>query len=223
MARRHPLLRVSLVALSCLSPIAFFASRAAAEGHAVPAEVVAPVRLDEVPIPYPGGAEGDNEVVLELEIEKDGTVGNVVVIDGSHPFSEAARVAARTFRFSPALRNGLAIRARIRAKIAFHHPDPPPVAVPDESTSNAVAQAAPLVAPPPAPQAIEVSAVGETREELGSTHIPRSETRLVPGAFADPFRVIEVLPGVAPVVSGVPYFTIRGSPPGDVGYYIDGI
>ena len=65
--------------------------------------------------------------------------------------------------------------------------------------------------------------LGEGREELGSIHIPRNETRLVPGAFADPFRVVEVMPGVAPILSGIPYFTVRGAPPGDVGYAIDGV
>jgi hypothetical protein len=70
---------------------------------------------------------------------------------------------------------------------------------------------------------VEVRVLGEGREELGSIHIPRHETRLVPGAFADPFRVVEVFPGVAPIVSALPYFTVRGAPPGDVGYSIDGI
>ncbi len=65
--------------------------------------------------------------------------------------------------------------------------------------------------------------LGEERQELGSLHIPTSETRLIPGAFADPFRVVEVLPGVAPVLSGIPYFYVRGAPPGDVGYRIDNI
>jgi hypothetical protein len=70
---------------------------------------------------------------------------------------------------------------------------------------------------------VTVSVVGEAPEEPGSTHIPRSETRFVPGAFADPFRIVEVLPGVATILSGIPYFTVRGAPPGDVGYYVDGI
>ena len=45
----------------------------------------------------------------------------------------------------------------------------------------------------------------------------------MPGAFGDPFRAIEALPGVTPLVSGLPYFYIRGAPPNDNGYYIDGI
>jgi hypothetical protein len=45
----------------------------------------------------------------------------------------------------------------------------------------------------------------------------------MPGAFGDPFRAIEALPGVFPLVSGLPYFYIRGAPPNDNNYTVDGI
>src|SRR5262249_27057749 len=41
--------------------------------------------------------------------------------------------------------------------------------------------------------------------------------------FGDPFRAIDALPGVTPLASGIPFFYVRGSPPGNVGYFIDGI
>jgi hypothetical protein len=47
--------------------------------------------------------------------------------------------------------------------------------------------------------------------------------RLLPGAFGDPFRAVEALPGVTPLASGVPFFYVRGAPPGNVGYLLDGI
>jgi hypothetical protein len=31
------------------------------------------------------------------------------------------------------------------------------------------------------------------------------------------------MPGVTPIVSGVPYFYVRGAPPGNVGYFLDGV
>ena len=37
--------------------------------------------------------------------------------------------------------------------------------------------------------------------------------RDVPGAFGDPFRVVDTLPGVVPVLSGLPYVYVRGAPP----------
>lgn len=51
----------------------------------------------------------------------------------------------------------------------------------------------------------------------------REEVRRIPGAFGDPFRAVETLPGVTPVASGLPYFYIRGAPPGNAGYFVDGV
>ncbi len=51
----------------------------------------------------------------------------------------------------------------------------------------------------------------------------RAEVRQLPGAFGDPFRAIESLPGVTPIVSGLPFFYVRGAPPGNVGYFLDGV
>ena len=51
----------------------------------------------------------------------------------------------------------------------------------------------------------------------------RAEVRQLPGTFGDPFRAIEVLPGVTPIPPGIPYFYVRGAPPGNVGYFLDGV
>src|SRR5437868_12442347 len=48
-------------------------------------------------------------------------------------------------------------------------------------------------------------------------------SRQLPGALGDPFRAIEISTGVTPIVSGLPYFYVRGAPPGNVGYYFDGV
>ena len=47
--------------------------------------------------------------------------------------------------------------------------------------------------------------------------------RQLPGAFGDPFRAVEALPGVTPIITGLPYFFVRGAPPGNVGYFLDGV
>jgi hypothetical protein len=47
--------------------------------------------------------------------------------------------------------------------------------------------------------------------------------RNLAGSFDDPLRSVEVMPGVSPIASGLPLFFVRGAPPGNVGYYIDGI
>jgi hypothetical protein len=183
-------------------------------------ELVPPMQLDAEQPAYPDGAHGDAVVTLELEIAKDGSIAEVKVTSGEAPFAAAAREAAWRWWFAPATRGGIPIRARIVAKVRFV--EPVKVVAPP-STSAAASTSAGLPPPLPPVGAVEIRVVGEEREEVGSTHIPRNETRLVPGAFADPFRVVEVMPGVAPVLSGLPYFFVRGSPPGDVGYFIDNI
>jgi hypothetical protein len=47
--------------------------------------------------------------------------------------------------------------------------------------------------------------------------------RETPGAFGDPFRAIEALPGVVPVISGLPYVFVRGAPPAATVYYFDDV
>ena len=78
---------------------------------------------------------------------------------------------------------------------------------------------------PPAARAPEVEEVTVSGSRPTSSpmerRLGRSEVRLVPGAFGDAYRAIEVMPGVVPTVSGLPYYYIRGAPPSAVGYFID--
>jgi hypothetical protein len=69
----------------------------------------------------------------------------------------------------------------------------------------------------------EVVIGGARRPDASPTehHMKRDEVRLVPGAFGDPYRAIEILPGVVPTVSGLPYYYVRGAPPSAVGYFVD--
>src|SRR5262245_49222745 len=77
-------------------------------------------------------------------------------------------------------------------------------------------------AEPPEQPPTEVVVRGE-RRATDTTSYSREDVREMPGAFGDPFRAIEASPGVTPVISGFPYFFVRGAPPGNVGYFIDGI
>jgi hypothetical protein len=71
-------------------------------------------------------------------------------------------------------------------------------------------------------EVIEVVVEGKNTEPA-KVVLDDDETRNLPGALGDPFRAIEILPGVTPTVSGLPFFFVRGSPPGNVGYYLDGV
>src|SRR5688572_4455728 len=65
--------------------------------------------------------------------------------------------------------------------------------------------------------------VAPHEREAPKTSLDGREARQMPGAFGDAFRAIEALPGVTPIASGVPYFFVRGAPPGNTGYFIDGV
>lgn len=61
------------------------------------------------------------------------------------------------------------------------------------------------------------------RREVGATTLTRDELRELPGAFGDPGRAIEALPGVIPVGTAVPFSFVRGATPSDTAYFLDGM
>lgn len=91
----------------------------------------------------------------------------------------------------------------------------------------APADAPPKTAPPkpdPDEDIDEVLVVATRRPpERLSFRINREEIRILPGAFGDAFRAVGTLPGITPVISGAPFYYVRGSPPGNIGYRYDGI
>ena len=192
------------------------------------AVLVAPKLTSDADVPYPAGAKGDAVVVLVLVIEKDGSVGSAKAEEGEAPFVEAAVSAALTWKFEPATRDGAPIVATIRFKVTFTEPvvvappPPDPVAVPDATPT-------PKPLPPLVPKKkaeiapiVDLTVEGE-KLPPAATSFTRAEVRELPGAFGDPFRAIEAMPGVTPIVSGIPFFYVRGAPPGNVGYFLDGI
>jgi hypothetical protein len=70
------------------------------------------------------------------------------------------------------------------------------------------------------PLVVEVR--GEPRG-VGTPALSRAQARELPGAFGDPLRAVDALPGVVPTISGLPIFFIRGAPPASVGYVVDGV
>ncbi|HEX3696323.1 MAG TPA: TonB-dependent receptor [Polyangia bacterium] len=217
--------------------------------------LIPPAPTGSTDVPYPSNASGDAVVLIELVVEKDGTVSGAQVLEGAEPFAEQARGAVLTWRFAPARRGDSPVAARIRARVEFHQdkasdasaPDgaPPPMpdaapgtpepsaAAPSRSPSPAGPPSTPVASQLATPKALaQTAAVPETpldvtvrgtRHEIGQTTLSAADVREMPGAFGDPFRAIEALPGVIPLVSGLPYFYIRGAPPNDTGYFIDGV
>jgi TonB family protein len=188
----------------------------------VPPRPITPLHAD-----YPDGAAGDGRVLLVITVNADGTVRSARVAEGASPFGEAAIAASSAWRFTPATRDGAPIAAAIRAEIAFTAPapiaaEPAPAPVIAAPITSAPAAAKLPPPPPPPPKPIEITVLGEIPPP-GATTMSRAEVRLLPGAFGDPFRAVEMLPGVTPLASGLPFFYVRGAPPGNVGYFLDGI
>jgi hypothetical protein len=69
----------------------------------------------------------------------------------------------------------------------------------------------------------EVRVTGNRSEPRSSvdSRMTRSEIRTMPGALGDPFRAIDALPTITPLLSGFPYYIVRGASPATVGYYVD--
>lgn len=87
-----------------------------------PLEVM-PEPIQQVPPTYPpilreAGIEG--QVLLDLIVESDGSVGEIRVANSDHhEFEPAAITAVRQWRFKPATRNGEPMRATMRLPVVF--------------------------------------------------------------------------------------------------------
>lgn len=217
----------SLTIAALLAVVAFAPSAGAQPAPPAPPAppgAPSPRAIDPRPISsqdvdYPAGGQGDATVLLWITVGKDGSVRSVDVKEGDEPFASAAKKAAQGWLYVPATRDGAPFAAKIGVAVLFAAPAPPP---PEPLPAEAHAENA---APAPKPKArapIEVVIRAEKPPPSVST-LTRAEVRQIPGTFGDPFRAIEILPGVTPIVSGLPYFYVRGAPPGNVGYFLDGV
>ncbi len=180
-------------------------------------------------------------VPRDVDIPEGGRVEVVVAIDAAglaHVEQCAASPALCALvsdaiaaaKFQPGTRDGVAIASRVHA--ALQVTTAPPAAV-------AAAPDTPASLAPPAngePAESAPSAANSGNSELafgakahvvppqpGMRRLELVEMRDLPGAFGDPFRAIEALPGIVPVLSGLPYFFVRGSPPAGTLYIYDDI
>jgi len=90
------------------------------------AAVVGAVPLSSANRPpcYPGAARRrgwQGRVLLDVEVLRDGTVGAIAVScsSGHRLLDEAALSAVRRWRFTPAMRSGLAVATHVRVRIVF--------------------------------------------------------------------------------------------------------
>lgn len=195
-------------------------ARASSAQEALHGGVVPPASR-EVVAPYPDGAHGDAVVVFEVVVDANGRVASSRVLAGGEPFLSAAKAAVSSFTFDPATRDGVRVAARIRIEVPFHRDEPKPPSIDHVEVVHAP--------PPPIVHAtkpiagVEDVRVRGKRKEVGGTTMTKEEIRDLPGAFGDAFRAIDMLPGVTPIFSGIPFFFVRGAPPGNTGYFVDDV
>jgi hypothetical protein len=207
-------------------------SAAEPEGANASEAMTLPRLLTDPNVPYPEGGQGEHTVRLTLVVGSDGVVRSATPDEVDEPFSSAASASALEFRFEPASRAGRPIAAKIRLELVFRPPLPEPEVELETASKSEDSVAAPASAPAaesgtptataPAPPT-EIIVAGERPEPSRTATLSRAEVRELPGAFGDPFRALESLPGVTPIVSGLPFFFVRGAPPGNVGYFLDGV
>ena len=189
--------------------------------------IVPPRPLAPIEAAYPEGEEGDAYVVVAVTVAVDGTVQNARVVEGVEPFAGRALESMSAVRFVPATRGGAPIAATIRFRIDFAKAARPPEPAP-----------APAPAPAPEPEPEPGARAGaractarrgaRPRWKRSRRRPDRRLARARRGPPA-PGRVRRSVPrdrGRArshPIVSGLPYFYVRGAPPGNVGYYFDGV
>lgn len=217
------------------------------DNRAAQAQIVRPVAIDTA-VNYPADATGSAVVILRLLVTATGSVREVEVLSGDEPFASEAVSATGQWLFAPARRGDVPVAARIEFEVRFDQQVPPePTATqnpplgnaalpgPDAKGAAAVAAGGPAPAAPGASpakpgsprgrakasieEAVEVSVQGE--RPIGAVSLTRAEARQIPGALGDPLRAVDMMPGVTPTVSGLPLYYVRGSPPGNVGYFID--
>ncbi len=184
-----------------------------------------PVALS-TPVPPLQGKWDPAEVVLLLVITSEGTVSQAEIVSGSEPFTTAALAASASWTFEPAYRENQAVASKIHFLLTFK-PRPAPSTTKSSPTQSGSKKTEQESTPAPVSEAQgqalqEVTVFGKLPDP-SSTSLTRGEVRNLAGAFDDPLRAIEVMPGVTPIASGLPLFFIRGAPPGNVGYFIDGI
>lgn len=187
------------------------------EGSSKTVSPPVPIQTD---IPPLESETASAEVILELVIDQTGVVTQSNVVSGPEPYAGAASAAALSWRFEPARQGDRAVAARIHFLVNFERSREPEKAAPPGASPGAAP------APPPLtsrgePMA-EVVVMGQLEDPAGR-RMSRAETRNLAGAFDDPLRSIEVMPGVTPMATGLPLFFVRGAPPGNVGYFIDGV
>lgn len=185
--------------------------------------VTMPELLEPLVPRYPANATGNARVLLHVTLDVAGRVLQVEVKDGIEPFASEARRVAEAGRFSPAQRGGVAIPAKITVAVDFTYTEETTSEPHVDDVPSAPQTAAERGAEATPAEPSETIDIVITAPRIDSTErvISKAEARLMAGTFGDPLRAVELLPGVTPLISGVPYLYVRGAPAGSVNFYLN--
>ena len=125
----------------------------AAPASAGAPQVEPPVVVEESRPPYPPEAEGaKGDVAITATIAPTGEVSGVALASGVAPaLDRAALKAAMSWRFRPALSDGVPIASRVQLLFHFEPPPSPPQPAPSRATAPSAAGPTGSVSGPPAP------------------------------------------------------------------------
>ncbi len=219
---------LSAAACVALAPAIVRAQDTPARPGGEPREVVPPrvVSLPDVDLPE---GETATEVTVRVLIDAEGHA-TIEGCDASESLCDAVADAMTRATFEPARRGETAIPARIAVRLEVRAAEPvasvatpSPPSQPEERNSPQTPPALrDRAAEPEDDEGFSARARVE-RPVPGVRRLTLAETRDLPGAFGDPFRAIDALPGVTPVLSGLPYFYVRGAPPSGTLYVYDDV
>lgn len=116
---------------------------------------------------------------------------------------------------------GGTIAARAEGNNPQEEPAPPRSQKPQEPQTTQVTQA--TQAEDEGENTFSARVVAARTKTGAPMVVSGEQVRTQPGTLGDPFRVIQLLPGVVAPLPGLPLWSIRGASPGTTGYYLDGL
>lgn len=156
------------------------------------------------------------EVLLSLEIDTQGRVTEVEVIESGGPaFDDAAVDAARRFVFDPAREGDAPIAVQIQYRYVF---DPTTTDAPTtEPTPSEPDQTDPVI------DDTEQVMAARIEPEAAQTELTAEQGERIPGTQGDALKAAQTLAGVARPAAGSTALAIWGALPTESRLYIDGI
>jgi hypothetical protein len=182
-------------------------------------DLVAP-RVKSLPgVEVPAGVDVPESGVVQVlvRIDPDGK-GVVEKCDAGRALCDVVIEAIAKAEFEPATRDGNPVPSQVRVDLRVRQP------ADDEAGDSLPAE---TVLEAGRAEVEKELVFSETAEVDARAQAPikleLDGIRNIPGTFGEPFRTLELMPGVVPVANGQPYGYVRGAPPSGTRYLYDDI